>query len=111
MGTIADLLGGLDISAFSAEEPQEASSQADADSADSQGSVAEEVVMAALLEHTSLQPEESRADLTLRGDLDMDDLQLYAVVVQIERELKTTFPDELIDQWQVIGDIMDAVSR
>lgn len=110
MGTIGDLLGGLDMSAFAAEESQEASSQAGGDSAGTQGSVAEEVVMAALLEHTTLTPQRARADLTLHGDLDMDDLQLYAVVVAVERGLKCSFADEDIRQWQTIGDILDAVT-
>lgn len=118
MGTIADLLGGIDLSALTEQAPAEGKekpSEHDAQAVDGAQPDARtdthEAVLAAILSQTNLRPENARAELTLRGDLDMDTLQLYAVVVQIERELKTTFPDELIDQWETIGDILDAVRQ
>lgn len=112
MGTIGDLLGGLDLSAFGGDDSTDQTTNTEQHSAPGEpNSEVEEVVMAALLEHTTLTPQSARADLTLRGDLDMDDLQLYAVVVAVERSLKRSFADQDIRQWQTIGDILDAVRQ
>lgn len=133
MGTIGDLLGGLDLSSLGMDSTdptedtldladQASASQHDADHTDSEDSphaggaatgapqTADEIVMAAILEHTSLQPQDARADLRLKEDLDMDELQLYAVVATVERALHTSFPDETVHSWQTVGDILTAAS-
>ena len=51
------------------------------------------------------------AELTLRGDLDMDDVSLYAVVARVEREAKVAFTDAQIEEWETLGDLLDAVAQ
>lgn len=129
MGTIGDLLGGLDLSAFTSEDdteetatpgtladepgdesPREEESAISVVSrAEGEPASPEEVAMEALLAETGLEPSAARADLTLRGDLDLDDLQLYSIVAVVERALKKSFPDESIAAWQTVGDFLDAV--
>lgn len=71
----------------------------------------EEIVLQALLEETGFDPASARLDLTLRGDLDLDDLQLYAVIAVVERALKRTFPDAEIASWATLGDFLDAARQ
>ena len=52
----------------------------------------------------------ARGELTLRGDLDMDDVSLYAVVARVEREAKVTLNDAVVEQWVTLADLLDAVS-
>ena len=49
--------------------------------------------MEAVLNESGLEPAKARGELTLRGDLDMDDVSLYAVVARIEREAKLRITD------------------
>ena len=48
---------------------------------------------------------------TLRGDLDMDDVSLYAVVARVEREAKVALTDAQIEEWETLGDLLDAVAQ
>ena len=120
MGSIADLLGdqlraGLaqlvdpDSEAEGHGDAQ-ASSSAAGESASAQER-AREAAMEAVLDEADLAPENARAELTLRGDLDMDDVALYAVVARVEREAKVTLTDAQIDQWETLGDLLGAVAN
>lgn len=71
----------------------------------------EEIVLEALLEETGFDPASARLDLTLRGDLDLDDLQLYAVIAVVERALRRSFPDIEIASWETLGDFLDAARK
>ena len=119
MGSIADLLGdqlraGLaqlvdpDSEAEGHGDAQ-ASSSAAGESTSAQER-AREAAMEAVLDEADLAPENARAELTLRGDLDMDDVSLYAVVARVERELKVGFSDAQIEGWQTLGDLLDAAA-
>lgn len=156
MGTIGDLLAGVDLSALTgtndanaadmgaqpkhddrpspSDKPQAGGTQEATVASDTQDDVdtppvsageraahsatgahtqdltPEEIALSALIDHSTLDPHAARRDLTLRGDLDMDDLQLYAVVTQMERALKRSFPDEDVHSWVIVGDILDAVT-
>ena len=66
--------------------------------------------MEAVLDEADLEPAHARAELTLRSDLDMDDVSLYAVVARIEREAKVGFSDAQIEGWQTLGDLLDAAA-
>ena len=66
--------------------------------------------MEAILDEADLEPADVRTDLTLRGDLDMDDVSLYAVVARVEREAKVGFSDAQIEGWQTLGDLLDAAA-
>ena len=119
MGSIADLLGdqlraGLaqlvdpDSEAEGHGDAQ-ASSSAAGESTSAQER-AREAAMEAVLDEADLAPENARAELTLRGDLDMDDVSLYAVVARVEREAKVGFSDAQIEGWQTLGDLLDAAA-
>lgn len=120
MGSIADLLGdqlraGLaqlvdpDSEAEGHGDAQ-ASSSAAGESTSAQER-AREAAMEAVLDEADLAPENARAELTLRGDLDMDDVSLYAVVARVEREAKVGFSDAQIEGWQTLGDLLGAVAN
>ena len=64
--------------------------------------------MDAVLDEVELDPGDARAELTLRGDLDMDDVSLYAVVARIEREARVQLTDAQVDAWETLGDLLDA---
>ena len=66
--------------------------------------------MEAVLDEADLEPAHARTELTLRGDLDMDDVSLYAVVARVEREAKVGFSDAQIEGWQTLGDLLDAAA-
>lgn len=68
----------------------------------------DEVVLAAVLAETSLEPSAAREDLTLAGDLDLDTIGRYAVVTAIEHGLGTEFRDEDVDAWETLGDVLAA---
>ena len=120
MGSIADLLGdqlraGLaqlvdpDSEADGRGDAQASSSTAgESTSAQEQ---AREAAMEAVLDEADLAPGDARAELTLRGDLDMDDVSLYAVVALVEREAKVALTDAQIEEWETLGDLLDAVSQ
>ena len=120
MGSIADLLGdqlraGLaqlvdpDSEAEGHGDAQ-ASSSAAGESTSAQER-AREAAMEAVLDEADLAPENARAELTLRRDLDMDDVALYAVVARVEREAKVGFSDAQIEGWQTLGDLLGAVAN
>ncbi|WP_235827069.1 phosphopantetheine-binding protein [Actinomyces culturomici] len=111
MGSIAELLGyTLDPVPTDAEAGEGAGSGASHAGA-SRADEARETAMAAVLAETGLEPEDARAELTLRGDLDLDDLALYAIVARIEHELRASFPDAEIAQWTTLGDVLDAAAE
>ena len=88
-----------------------APAQAEAAPASSGGSkadLAEEAAMEAVLEESGLEPGSARAELTLRGDLDLDDLGLCAVVARFERAAGARCPDAEIEQWRTLGDLLSA---
>ena len=45
------------------------------------------------------------------NDLDMDDVALYAVVARVEREAKVALTDAQIEEWETLGDLLDAVAQ
>ena len=120
MGSIADLLGdqlraGLAQLVDPATE-DDALEGAQASSIDAGESVstqdrAREAAMEAVLDEADLAPADARAELTLRGDLDMDDVSLYAVVARVEREAKVALTDAQIEEWETLGDLLDAVAQ
>lgn len=135
MGTIGDLLG-IDLAAAFAQEESDATDLQDAqgNTPASDSPVVEEssrshsrqdtehtdadtanprheAVLAAIVAETNLEPSQARLDLTLRGDLDLDDLGLYAVVAAVEHELRCTFTDETVRSWQTLADILDAANE
>ncbi len=57
--------------------------------------------MEAVSLRVELEPAQKRGELTLRGDLDMDDVSLYAVVARVEREAKVTLTDAQVEE---VGD-------
>ena len=71
---------------------------------------AREAAMEAVLDEVELDPADARGELTLRGDLDMDDVSLYAVVARVEREAKVALADAAIKEWVTLADLLDAVT-
>lgn len=120
MGSIADLLGdqlraGLAQLVDPATE-DDAPEGAQASSIDvgeyvSTQDHARVAAMEAVLDEADLAPADARAELTLRGDLDMDDVSLYAVVARVEREAKVALTDAQIEEWETLGDLLDAVAQ
>lgn len=126
MGTIGDLLGGLDLSSFAAAEdegvstdvtPTETVANAEEEVGTSSANLNQadatpaEIAMQAVLDETGLEPAAARAQLRLREDLDMDDLSLYAVVSVIERALKHHFADVEVRSWVTLADLLSAVEN
>ena len=117
MGSIADLLGDqLRAGLAQLVDPDVSDEAPGAAPASSDSTVetardrAREAAMAALLDEAELDPASARGELTLRGDLDMDDVSLYAVVARVEREAKVTLSDALVEQWVTLADLLGAVS-
>ena len=117
MGSIADLLGDqLRAGLAQLVDPDASDEVPGAALASSDSTVetaqdrAREAAMAAVLDEAELDPADARGELTLRGDLDMDDISLYAVVARVEREAKVTLNDALVEQWVTLADLLDAVS-
>ena len=121
MGSIADLLGDqLRAGLAQLVDPApdgDAGSPAQASSIDAMGESAaaeeraREAAMEAVLDESGIDPADARAELTLRRDLDMDDVALYAVVARVEREAKVGFSDAQIEGWQTLGDLLGAVAN
>ena len=120
MGSIAGLLGGqLRAGLAQLVDPateDDAPEGTQASSIDAGESVstqdrAREAAMEAVLDEADLAPGDARAELTLRGDLDMDDVSLYAVVARVEREAKVALTDAQIEEWETLGDLLDAVAQ
>mgnify|MGYP000945400105 FL=1 len=117
MGSIADLLGdqlraGLaQLVAPEAQDESAGAAQASSDaSVETAQDRAREAAMEAVLDEAELDPADARGELTLRGDLDLDDVSLYAVVARVEREAKVTLSDAQVEQWVTLSDLLDAVS-
>ena len=117
MGSIADLLGDqLRAGLAQLVDPEAQDESAGAAPASSYASVettqdrAREAAMEAVLDEAELDPADARGELTLRGDLDMDDVSLYAVVARVEREAKVTLSDSQVEEWVTLSDLLDAVS-
>ena len=117
MGSIADLLGDqLRAGLAQLVDPEAQDESAGAAPASSDASVettqdrAREAAMEAVLDEAELDPADARGELTLRGDLDMDDVSLYAVVARVEREAKVTLSDSQVEEWVTLADLLDAVS-
>ena len=117
MGSIADLLGDQLRAGLAQLVDPDASDEAPGAAPASSDSTVEtaqdrarEAAMAAVLDEAELDPADARGGLTLRGDLDMDDVSLYAVVARVEREAKVTLNDTQVEQWVTLEDLLDAVS-
>lgn len=117
MGSIADLLGDqLRAGLAQLVDPDASDEVPGAAPASSESAVAtaqdraREAAMEAVLDEAELDPADARGELTLRGDLDMDDVSLYAVIARVEREVKVTLNDAQIEQWVTLADLLDAVS-
>lgn len=117
MGSIADLLGDqLRAGLAQLVDPEASEETPGAAPASSETAVetaqdrVREAAMEAVLDEAELDPAQARGELTLRGDLDMDDVSLYAVVARVEREAKVTLNDSQIEQWVTLADLLDAVS-
>ena len=117
MGSIADLLGDQLRAGLAQLVDPDASDEAPGAAPASSDSTVEtaqdrarEAAMAAVLDEAELDPASAHGELTLRGDLDMDDVSLYAVVARVERETKVTLSDALVEQWVTLADLLDVVS-
>lgn len=140
MGTIGDLLG-IDLAAAFAQDESDATdlrdAQGDAPAVDSHVADSHvdketahaqpckapeysdadtvnpchEAVLAAIVAETHLEPSRARLDLTLRDDLDLNELGLYAIVAAVEHELRCTFTDEAVRSWQTLGDVLNAADE
>ncbi|WP_022868431.1 acyl carrier protein [Schaalia vaccimaxillae] len=111
MGTIAELLG-YQLGEFSEDAASTTSTNLDSgtnqvlpDEEDPLG----EIAMAAILRECDLEPEQARGALTLRGDLDCDELSIYAIVAAIEHEAGISLPDEQVKSWQTVDDVLKDV--
>ena len=118
MGSIADLLGDQLRAGLAQLVDPDASDEAPGAAPASSDSTVEtaqdrarEAAMAAVLDEAELDPASARGELTLRGDLDMDDVSLYAVVARVEREAKVALTDAQIEEWETLGDLLDAVAQ
>mgnify|MGYP003298605395 CR=1 FL=1 len=49
------------------------------------------------------------SDLTIKGDLDFDSLQLYEFVIDLEEAYDIRLPDDLLDNVRTIADVVDLV--
>ena len=113
MGSIADLLGDQLRAGLAQLVDPDASDEAAAASesaAETAQDRAREAAMEAVLDEAELDPADARGELTLRGDLDMDDVSLFAVVARVEREAKVTLHDSQVEEWVTLADLLDAVS-
>lgn len=117
MGSIADLLGdqlraGL-AQLVDPETQDEAPGEAPASAQERASDVSERarvIAMEAVLDEVEIDPALVRGQDTLRKDLDMDDISLYAVVARVEREAKVTITDAAVEEWVTLADLLDAVS-
>ena len=117
MGSIADLLGdqlraGLAqlVDPDASDEAPDAAAASSESAAETAQDRAREAGMEAVLDEAELDPADARGELTLRGDLDMDDVSLFAVVARVEREAKVTLSDSQVEEWVTLSDLLDAVS-
>lgn len=117
MGSIADLLGDqLRAGLAQLVDPEARDEAPGAAPASSESTVetaqdrVREAAMEAVLDEAQLDPARARGELTLRGDLDMDDVSLYAVVARVEREAKVALNDASVEQWMTLADLLEDVS-
>lgn len=117
MGSIADLLGdqlraGLAqlVDPDASDEAPDAAAASSESAAETAQDRAREAAMEAVLDEAELDPADADGELTLRGDLDMDDVSLFAVVARVEREAKVTLHDSQVEEWVTLADLLDAVS-
>ena len=117
MGSIADLLGdqlraGLAqlVDPDASDEAPGAAPASSESAVDTAQDRAREAAMEAVLDEAELDPADARGELTLLGNLDMDDVSLYAVVARVEREAKVTLNDSQVEEWVTLADLLDAVS-
>ena len=117
MGSIADLLGdqlraGLAqlVDPDASDEAPDAAAVSSESAAETAQDRAREAAMEAVLDEAELDPADARGELTLRGDLDLDDVSLYAIVARVECEAKVTLSDAQVEQWVTLSDLLDAVS-
>ena len=109
MGSIADLLGDQLRAGLAQLVDPDASDEAP-DAAPASSESAAETAQDRARDEAELDPADARGELTLRGDLDMDDVSLYAVVARVEREAKVTLNDTQVEEWVTLADLLDAVS-
>lgn len=113
MGTIAELLGysltDADASREPSNEPGGAAPPDESAPSDPRDRDSRETAMSAVLEETDLDPDHTRAELSLADDLDLDTLSLYAIVARIEHDLSICIPDETIGAWRTLADLLDGV--
>ena len=117
MGSIADLLGdqlraGLAqlVDSDASDEAPDAAPASSESAAETAQDRAREAAMEAVLDEVEVDPALVRGQDTLRKDLDMDDVSLYAVVARVEREAKVALTDAQVESWSTLGDLLDSVS-
>ena len=117
MGSIADLLGdqlraGLAqlVDPDASDEAPDGASASDLERASDACERARVIAMEAVLDEVEVDPALVRGQDTLRKDLDMDDVSLYAVVARVEREAKVALTDAQVQAWSTLGDLLDSVS-
>ena len=117
MGSIADLLGDQLRAGLAQLVDPEASDEApgpppasDLERASDACERARVIAMEAVLDEVEVDPALVRGQDTLRKDLDMDDVCLYAVVARVEREAKVALTDAQVEAWSTLGDLLDSVS-
>ena len=118
MGSIADLLGdqlraGLAqlVDPEASDEAPGAAQASDLERASDACERARVIAMEAVLDEVEVDPALVRGQDTLRKDLDMDDVSLYAVVARVEREAKVALTDAQVEAWSTLGDLLDSVSE
>lgn len=48
---------------------------------------------------------------TLKEDLDLDSLDLLDISMNIENEFRIIIPDHEIENWKIVGDILDSINK
>ena len=116
MGSIADLLGdqlraGLAQLADAEAAPEDDAPSSGVERASDASERARVIAMEAVLDEAEIDPVRVRGRDSLRGDLDLDDISLYALVARIEREAKVTLADAEVEAWVSLSDLLDSVSE
>ncbi|MDU0968702.1 MAG: phosphopantetheine-binding protein [Actinomycetaceae bacterium] len=70
-----------------------------------------DVIAARTAEECGRDAGELAAQMRLIDDLDLDDLGRYAIVTQVEHDLKIHLPDAECDAAQTLGDIAEAAAE
>ena len=68
-----------------------------------------EDILKLLVEEINVSPTDITSDLTIKGDLDFDSLQLYEFVIDLEEAYDIRLPDDLLDNVRTIADVVDLV--